>query len=282
MLVFILGGIVLTLRKDIALPDGRVAQFIVINTFSLPNLMVAFICVPLFLSMCYRYYRVSRRNTDMILALLLLQLLTWSMLNLKVDNIVPEGVASKTIAGAADTTLFTYRLIYTLGLSFLPAMTHCALRYTGNNRFVGWRALQLYAAAIVLSPICWTGSILQVHSGRVSETSNWLHAAPFQLEAGELVILYFAVWFTVNAYVQWLLWPHRRIHEGEDSMRTRVNMVWVGIVFWGLSALVEILIGYIGYEGIGMNIPFQAAAMVAIAVGLARESSHLGRARVEN
>ncbi len=279
MLVFILGGIALTLRKAIALPDGDIAQVIVINTFSLPDLMVAFIFVPLLLSVCYRYFRVTRRNTDLILALLLLQFLVWCMLLLTQDNIVPEGIAAKKIAGAAEATLFTCRLMYTLGLSILPAMTHFALRYTGSRRFVGWRALQLYAGALVLSPMCWTDSLVHVRTEHVPATSSWLYAVPFPPDVGVLVFPYAAVWLGVNAYVQWLLWPHRRIQEGEDPTRTRINMVWVGIASWGLAGVVEMFLVHIGYAGVSPNTVFLGAAMVAMAVGLARESSQPRRAR---
>ena len=279
MLVFILGGVALTLRKSIALPDGNIAEFIVINTFSLPDLMVAFTCIPVFLSVCYRYFRSSRRNTDLILALLLLQILAWCMVVLTLDNTVPEGIAAKKVAGAKEVTLLLCRLLFTLGLSILSAMTHFALRYTGSSRFAGYRALQLYAGALVLSPICWTDSFLHVRTEPVAETSSWLYADPFQPVVGGLVFTYSAVWLGVNAYVQWLLWPHRRIQEGNDPTRPRINMVWVGIFISAVGGLVDLLFACTGYAGVTPNTAFQGAAMTAMAVGLARESSQLGKAR---
>ncbi len=277
MLVVILGGVALALHKNIALPDGQTAQFIVINTYSLLDLLAAFITAPLFLSVFYRYIRTTRRrrNADLIFSLLILQLLAWCMFNLTVDNIIPEGVPAKTTPGAAETTLFLYRVIYIVGLSMLPTMMHFALRYTGNNRFAGWRALQLYAGALALSPICWMEAFLRIRTVPINDTSSLFCAVPFQPFSELLVYPFGAVWLGVNIYVQWLLWPHRRILEGGDTGKMRTNLVWIGITFYGLAGVIEMSLAAIGYAAVDPNTIFETVTMTVLAVGLAREAARM-------
>ena len=281
MLFLILGGIAFGLRKAIPLMDGNTARLIVINTFSLLDLMSAFICVPLFLSVLYRYFQATRRSTDLIFSFLLLQIVGWSILIFTLDNVVPEGAAAGTIPRAAEATLLLYRLMYVLGLSILPAMTHFALRYSGTDRFSGWKALQLYALALALSPICWAESFLRIRTQPLQDTSSLLCAAPFQPFSEWLVLPYSAVWLGVNIYVQWLLWPHRRIQEGEDSGKMRINTVWIGIFCWGLTGVVEIILAAIAYAGVDPDVVLVTVAMIALAVGLAREAARPEAARAE-
>ncbi len=281
MLIFILGGVAFALHTAIPLPSGENAHFIVINTFSLLDLLSAFITGHLFLSVFYRCLRTTRRNTDMIFSFLLLQLLAWCMFTLTVDNIVPEGVAANAIPAAAEATLFLYRLMYIVGLAMLPTMTHFALRYTGSQRFADWKALYLYAGAVALSPICWFDSFLRIRTMPLKETSSLLCAVPFQPYSDVLVFPFSAVWLAVNIYVQWLLWPHRRIQEAEDSRKTRSNLVWVGITFYGLAGVIEMFLAAVGYAAVDPNTVFETVTMAALAVGLAREAARPEGKRAE-
>jgi hypothetical protein len=277
MLILILSGVALTLQKAIALPGGKVGHFIAINAFSLPDLMVAFTCVPVFLSVCYRYLRTTRRNADLLLASLLLQLLVWCMLILTLDNTVPEGIPARNFPDAPAVSVLTCRLLFTLGLSIMAGMMHFALRYSESPHFAGSKVWRLYLAALALSPICWMDSFLGARPEPVAETSSWLYAVPYQPIVGMLAYGYSAIWLAVNVWVQWLLWPFRRLPEGNSATRTRINMVWLGIVSSGIGGLVDLLFACTGYAGITPNTLFQGAAMFAMAVGLARESSHLPR-----
>ena len=141
-----------------------------------------------------------------------------------------------------------------------------------------WRALRIYAAALALSPICWIESLIRVRKEPLAETSSWLCAVPFQPESGLCVNLYAAVWLAAHIYAQCLLWPQRWIHE-DISGKARINMVWVCITSWGLAGIFEIFIAAMGYAGVDPSTAVVAAAMIGLAVGLAKDADRVEDAR---
>ena len=280
---FAIVGVFLTLfciLAGTALAGTRLVGGIFVNNFSLLDLLSAFMTVPLFLSVLYRYLVTNRRDTNLILVFVLLQLLVSSVLKFSVDNIVPRGTHALQVPGAASATLLLYRLMYTVSLSILPTLTHFALRYTRSHCFAGRRVLLLYAGALALSPLSWSNLFLQASGTPISFTSSWFCPTPFQPNVGVWVLLFFFVWLGTHIYVQWLLWPHRRIYKGEDPKNTRINMAWLGITLWGLSGIFEMVPSAFGYAGVGPTAVFQTVTVIVLAVGLARESAWPERRRV--
>ncbi len=265
-----------------ALTVGRTGDRITINSFSLLDLVSTFVTAQLFLGVIYRCLVTNRRDTDLILAFVLLQLFALSALAFMVENTVPSGFPAQAIGGAAATSLLLFRLIYTVSLSTLPTLTHFALRYTKSRRFAGRRVILLYVGMFALSPLFWSDSFMQASELPLAFTSTWACTVPFLPNLSILAIPFTFVWLSTQFYVQWLLWPYRRIQTGKDPKNTRLNMAWVGITLWGLNGILELVFSVFGYAGVGPAAIFQTVVVGVLAVGLARETTPVRKkARVE-
>src|ERR1044072_3930545 len=105
-----------------------------INAFSVVDLLSAISLLGMSVALLYRYWRVTQRPEDALLAGVLFCFLFYSLESFAADNIVPSGMPAGTIANGGATTLIFYRLMYVAATFGALALIHFGLRYCQSDR----------------------------------------------------------------------------------------------------------------------------------------------------
>ncbi len=265
-------------------PDLQVfqqaARAMWINTFSIFDLLAAIITAHVFLAFSYRYFRVSKRETDGLLALVMFFVLSYCAIVFASDNLVHAGTPAWSISHASESAMFVYRLMYVATTFIMISLLHFALRYCESERFKGKHALWLYVAAMGISPICLSHAFLSPARAPRSYTSSWSCAVPWQPELGGLAMVFLALWLSVTVYVQLLFWhDFRKQRDGNDAA-LGPKLVWSGVALWGFTGVMGIGLGAIGYAGVDTSPPLIAISMLVLAGGLGEEYTQHERERV--
>ena len=251
-----------------------------INAFSVFDLLAAVLSVGVAFALLYRYLRVTKRVEDGLLVVMLIILFFYAMVTFLVDNIVPSGTPAVAVPRAAERTLFAYRLTYVVGTFLLVSIAHFALRYCKSEHLPGWRASWLYACGLSLCPLFWLDSFIHVPKQPAGYTSNWRCAVPWQPDPGILVYIFLALWLAVHLYVQVLFWWRFWKATQHVSKDLGSNIVWTGIVIWGVAGVIAIVSGAVGYVGVDPTNPIATVSMVLLAIGLGEEYTKHERERV--
>ena len=251
-----------------------------INAFSVFDLLAVIITAHVLVAFLYRYFRVSKRQTDGLLAVVLSFVLSFCTAVFASDNLVPAGTSALSVPNAAERTLLYYRLMYVATTFIMISLLHFALRYCESERFKGKRTIWFYIAGMAISPLCLRDDFLSPATAPHSYTSSWSCAVPWQPELGSLAILFLALWFAVTVYVQCLFWRHFG-HQGKGSaFAVGSNLVWVGVALWGFAGVLGISMGAFGYSGVDTSPPLIAVSMLILAIGLGEEYTQHERERV--
>ena len=243
---------------------------IVINTFSLIDLVAVIISTHVLLVFFHRSVRVTKRRIDLLFTAVMFIVWGEALFVLASDNVVPAGVSAESVPNAAARTLLWYRLMYAAGTLLMATLTHFALRYAHSRQLSGWRVAWLYAGALALVPLYFTDAFLIARTSPLQPTSGWLCAAPWQPDSGPGGAVFIILWLAVNVYIHWLLW-HRPRPAVRGNFFEQRNFVWCGVTLWGVGGLNSMVLAACGYAGVDPTMFLIAAAMVVLAIGLAED-----------
>jgi class 3 adenylate cyclase len=248
-----------------------------INLFSVGDLLVLIGLAAMASTLLYRYWRITRRSEDALLASALSFFLAYCLGSFMADNIVPSGTAAATVLQGGERTLFWYRFMYVSATFIAVSVCHFGLRYCESKHLAGSRALWLYVVGALICPLIWSSAFLSEPAQPTTYTSTWL--CPWQPHSKGLVSVFVALWLSTNIYVQYLFWGRFRPKIGHVSIDLGSRMVWAGITMWGLTGVIELIITAVGYAGVDPTPPVLGVSMLLLAIGLGEEYTQNERQR---
>lgn len=242
-----------------------------LNTFSVVDLLGAFISLQVLGVFLYRHCKFRRRRRDWMLVVPMGFLVGYCAIALLADNIVPAGSPSDSCPDAARYTLELYRRAYVCGTFVLAGITHFGGSYCESRLVQGWRAIWIYLVGLAMCPMYWQPRFMASRAHPLAETSSWRVAVPWQPEMGDLIYVFLAMWLAGNLYVQHRFWRRRRREHDMRHLVLRSKFVWSGLTLWGAGGVISIVLVVNEYAGVDPAPVVTAISMVLLLLGLEDE-----------
>ncbi len=242
------------------------------NTFSIHALLGVMVAAPISAIFLLIYWKLGRQILDLIFAGLVACCAAACLAVFLADNVVPPGMDSPAVPGAASATLRCIRFMYVLAIVSMPFQLHFVLRYcrTRNalSRRVGW----VYAAFLAAVPAAWSPLFLEARGEALAATGSWACAAPWQPRTGPLVVAFLAVWFAVQAYSLILLWRYPGRTRGlVGGPLSRLRLLRWAILVQAAAGLTAAVAAGLGYAGPSVFSAGSVVAAVLVAAALGRQ-----------
>jgi len=243
-----------------------------INTFSIHDLLGFLLLAGPAIIFYLSYWRLGRARIDLLFANLLTICSLCCLIMFLEDNIVPQGMPSVDVPGAAAQSFWLVRLLYASSIVWLLASIRFTHVFTNTHNVLTRNALLTYVFLFPLTAIVFLPAFLQQRMAPLGFTSDWKHAMPWFPKVGPLAVVYLVAWLATQAYCQWLFHRHiQSLREAPDRIRRRANAVRLAFLVQVAGVMADVTSTFLGYVGIGVFPITSIVTAVLIARSILRD-----------